>query len=137
VFTEAWRASEGFLQFHQKRDANGSAMIYGLSVQRDAFAVTCLFIRVDSLHLKTSWQLREGGNLEYALGGCNIPILGVEDHDAFLEEKVLDLIRTLRESPRDSGHASDQTRLPDRAGAPFAKCPTAVSVVISLQISAR
>jgi hypothetical protein len=45
VFTEACRASESFLQFHQKRDANGSAMIYGLSIQRVAFTQTCLFIR--------------------------------------------------------------------------------------------
>ena len=100
VFEAASSASEGFLSFHQKRDANGAAMIYGLSVQRDAYTKTCLFIRVDAFHLHTWWQLHEGGNLEHALGGWwNIPVLQIEDQDAFLEQKVLDLIRTLRESP--------------------------------------
>ena len=47
VFEAASSASEGFLSFHQKRDANGAAMIYGLSVQRDAYTKTCLFIRVN------------------------------------------------------------------------------------------
>jgi hypothetical protein len=100
VFTEAYEASEGFLRFHQKRDANHSAMIYGLHIQRDAYTKTCLFIRVDTLHLHSWWQLHNGGNLEHALGGWwNIPILQVEDQDAFVKEKVLDLIRTLRETP--------------------------------------
>jgi hypothetical protein len=100
LFKEAEVASEGFLRFHQKRDANHSAMIYGLHVRRDAYILTCLFIRVDVPHLKTWWQLHEGGNLEHALGGWwNIPILQVEDQDAFVKEKVLDLIRTLRETP--------------------------------------
>ena len=100
VFRQAEAATEGFLSFHQKRDANGSAMIYGLSVQRDDYTKTCLFIRVDVTHLQTWWQLHEGGNLEHALGAWwNIPILQVEDQDAFVKEKVLDLIRTLCESP--------------------------------------
>ena len=84
IFREAELASEGFLRFHQKRDANGAAMIYGLHIQRDVYTLTCLFIRVDSAYLKAWWQLHDGGNLEYALGGWwNIPILQVEDQDAF------------------------------------------------------
>jgi len=75
-------------------------MIYGLHIQRDVYTLTCLFSRVDSAHLKAWWQLHDGGNLEYALGGWwNIPILQVEDQDAYVKEKVLDLIRTLRETP--------------------------------------
>ena len=100
IFEAAASASDGFLSFHRKRDANGWAMIYGLSIRRDAYTHTCLFVRVDAVHRRTWWQLHEGGNLEYALGGWwNIPILQVEDQDAFIEEKVLDLIRMLRESP--------------------------------------
>jgi hypothetical protein len=100
VFQAACSASNGFLRFQQKRDANGVAVIYGLSIGRDAYTQTCLFIRVDSTHLQTWWQLHDGGNLEHALGGWwNIPILQIEDQDAFLEAKVLDLIRTLREAP--------------------------------------
>jgi hypothetical protein len=100
IFREAEVASEGFLRFHQKRDANHSAMIYGLHIQRDAYTKTCLFIRVDTLHLHSWWQLHDGGNLEHALGGWwNIPIIQVEDQEAFIQAKVLDLIRTLRESP--------------------------------------
>ncbi len=93
-------ASDGFLRYHQKRDANGVAMIYGLSLQRDAYTKTGLFIRVDTTHLQTQWQLHDGGNLEHALGGWwNIPVLQIEDQDAFLEAKILELIRTLREAP--------------------------------------
>lgn len=100
VFRAAYEASDGFLRFHQKRDANGVAMIYGLSIQRDAYTKTCLFVRVDPAHLRTTWQLHEGGNLEHALGGWwTIPLLQMEDQDALLETKVLDLIRTLRETP--------------------------------------
>ena len=74
-------------------------MIYGLSIQRNAYTHTCLFIRVDSVFLQTWWQLHLGSNLEHALGGWwNLPILDVEDQDAFIQEKVLDLIRTLREA---------------------------------------
>lgn len=99
VFNEAQAASQGFLRFHQKLDANGSAMIYGLSVQRDAYTKSCLFVRIDVTHLQTWWQLHEGGNLEHALGGWwNLPVMAVEDQDAFLEARVLDLIWTLRES---------------------------------------
>ena len=99
TFQTAESASEGFLRFHQKRDANGAAMIYGLSIQRDAYTHSCLFIRVDSVFLQTWWQLHLGSNLEHALGGWwNLPILDVEDQDAFIQEKVLDLIRTLREA---------------------------------------
>ena len=99
-FQAASEASDGFLRFHQKRDANGVAMIYGLSIQRDAYTKTCLFVRVDTTHLQTRWQLHEGGNLEHALGGWwNIPIMQIEDQDAWLEAKVLELIRTLRETP--------------------------------------
>lgn len=75
-------------------------MIYGLSVQRDAYTKTCLFVRVDAVHLHSWWQLHEGANLEHALGGWwNIPILQIEDQDAWLEAGVLELIRTLLESP--------------------------------------
>ena len=71
-----------------------------LSIRRDAFMQTCLFFRVDSWRRQTSWQLHDSGNREYALGGWwNIPVLEVEDYDAFVKEKVLDLIRTLRETP--------------------------------------
>jgi len=80
-------------------------MIYGLSVQRNAYTKTCLFIRIDAANLQTWWQLHEGGNLEHALGGWwNLPVLQVEDQDAFLQAKVLDLIWTLRES--SSAHRS-------------------------------
>ncbi len=100
VFEAACSASDGFLRFHQKRDANGSAMIYGLSIRRDAYTKTCLFVRIDTTHLRTWWQLHEGANLEYSLGGWwNIPVLQIGEQDAFLEAKVLDLIRTLRETP--------------------------------------
>jgi hypothetical protein len=99
VFEEAQAASDGSLRFHQKLDANGAAMICGLSVQRDAYAKTCLFVRIDATHLQTWWQLHEGGNLEHALGGWwNLPILAVEDQDAFLQARELDLVWTLRES---------------------------------------
>ena len=75
-------------------------MIYGQSVQRDAYTKTCLFVRIDVVHCQTWWQLHEGGNLEHALcGWWNLPVLAVEDQDAFLEVKVLDLIWTLREAP--------------------------------------
>jgi hypothetical protein len=54
----------------------------------------------DVLHLQTWWQLHLGGSIEYALGGWwNTPILQVEHQDAFVREKMLDLIRTLRETP--------------------------------------
>ena len=100
VFRQADAATDGFLIFRQKRDANGSAMVYGLAIQRDAYTKACLFVRVDAVHLKTWWQLHEGSNLEHALGGWwNIPVLAVEDQDAFVRSKVLELIRTLRESP--------------------------------------
>ena len=57
-------------------------------------------VRVDTTHLQTKWQLQEGGNLEHALGGWwNIPIMQIEDQGAWLEAKVLDPIRTLRETP--------------------------------------
>jgi hypothetical protein len=80
-------------------------MIYGLSVQRDAYTKSCLFVRVDAAHLQTWWQLHEGGNLEHALGGWwNLPLLQIEDQDAFLQTKVLDLIWALRETP--TGHRS-------------------------------
>jgi hypothetical protein len=99
VFQEAAAATQGFLRFHQRRDANGSAMIYGLHVQRDAFTKSCLFVRIDAVHLQTWWQLHEGGNLEHALGGWwNLPLLAVEDQEAFLHARVLDLIWTLREA---------------------------------------
>jgi len=105
VFAEAEGASQGLLSFRQKRDANGSAIVYGLAVQRDAYTKACLFIRIDAVHLQTWWQLHEGGNLEHALGGWwNLPVLAIEDQDAFLQAKVLDLIWTLRESP--SAHRS-------------------------------
>jgi hypothetical protein len=46
------------------------------------------------------WQPHEGGNLEHALGGWwNLPLLAVEEQDAFLQVRVLDLIWTLREAP--------------------------------------
>ena len=55
---------------------------------------------LDPAFLHTWWQLHDGGNLEHALGGWwNIPILDVEDQDAFIQAKVLDLIRNLRETP--------------------------------------
>ena len=55
---------------------------------------------MDPAFLHTSWQLHDGGNLEHALGGWwNIPVLDVEDQDAFIQAKVLDLIRNLREAP--------------------------------------
>ena len=52
IFKEAEVASEGFLRFHQKRDANGAAMIYGLHIQRDVDTLSCLFVRVDSTYLE-------------------------------------------------------------------------------------
>jgi hypothetical protein len=80
-------------------DANGAAVIYGLWVQRDTLTKACLFIRVDAAHPQTWWQLRGGGNLEHALcGWWNLPVLAVQDQDAFLEARVLDLIWTLREA---------------------------------------
>ena len=102
VFAEAEGASADFLRYHKRRDANGSAMIYGLSVQRDAYTKACLFVRIDIANLQTWWQLHEGGNLENALGGWwNLPVLAVADQDAFLEARVLDLIWTLREAEAD------------------------------------
>jgi hypothetical protein len=99
IFEEAQAASAGFLRFHRKLDANGAAVIYGLSVQRDVYRKTCLFIRVDATHVQTWWQLHEDGNLEHALGGWwNLPVLAVEDQDAFLQARVLDPIWTLREA---------------------------------------
>jgi hypothetical protein len=75
-------------------------MIYGLSLQRDAYTTVCLFIRVDAALLQTWWQLHVGGNLEHALGGWwNLPILDVEDQQAFVEDLVLNLIKTIREDP--------------------------------------
>ena len=100
VFEAAEDASGGVLRFHQKRDANGVAVIYGLSVQRDIFTKTCLFIRVDATHLRTWWQLHEGGNLEHALGGWwNLPILDTDEQRGFLEAMVLNLIRCIQETP--------------------------------------
>ena len=111
VFQQAESASQGFLSFHQKRDANGSAMIYGLSIQRDAFTKTCLFIRVDPAFLQTWWQLHEGGNLEHALGGWwNLPILDVGDQEAFIEAMVLDLIRRCARRPAVTGPGSETQR---------------------------
>jgi hypothetical protein len=100
VFRAAESASESFLSFHQKRDANHSAMIYGLSLKRDDYTTVCLFIRIDVPFLDTRWQLHLGGNIEHALGGWwELPILDVEDQPAFVEDLVLELIRTIREEP--------------------------------------
>jgi hypothetical protein len=63
VFEEAQSASAGFLRFHRKLDANGAAVIYGLSVQRDAYTKTCLFVRVDAAHAR-------GVRLAFGSRGC-------------------------------------------------------------------
>ena len=104
IFQAAEVASDGFLRYHQKRDANHAATIYGLWIERDAYTKCALFIRIDPTFLQTWWQLHEGGNLEHSLGGWwNVPVLEIEDQDSFLEAKVLDLIRALREAPAAYG----------------------------------
>ena len=65
---------EGYLRFAQQRGANHSTKLYGLAIRRDRFATSVLFIRVDATNTEARWQLYEGTNIDYALGGWwNIP----------------------------------------------------------------
>jgi hypothetical protein len=97
-FREAADDTDGFLRFATRRDANGLARLHSLSIQRDHYTRCVLYFRVDSFHLETWWQLYFGSNNEYALGGWwDVPLLQVEDQDAYIQAKVLDLVRNLRE----------------------------------------
>ncbi|HEX5140149.1 MAG TPA: hypothetical protein VFX19_04350 [Dehalococcoidia bacterium] len=57
-----------------------------------------LYFRVDAFYLETWWQPYFGSNNEYARGGWwDVPLLQLEDQDAYVQAKVLDLVRNLRD----------------------------------------
>jgi hypothetical protein len=98
TFAAAHSLTEGYLRFVQRRGANHTTKLYGLAIKRDRFATVVLFVRVDATNAQTWWQLYEGTNIDYALGGWwNVPVLIIPDFDDWIKAKVLELVRTLRE----------------------------------------
>ena len=98
VFAEACVASDA-LRRHEQVDANRRAKIYSLSIKRNFLSSSTLHFRVDAPHLKVWWQLCDTPAVrEYAgWGWFVVPVLTVPDFDAYLQQKVLDLIGTLQE----------------------------------------
>jgi|GEM_PF-6701744 len=98
LFMQAEAVSDGFVRYRRERDANGIAKLHSLWVRREPFTNVGLFFRVDSMHLATWWQKHEATNYAHALGGWwQVPLLSLTDPEAYVQEKVLDLITTLHE----------------------------------------
>ena len=98
VFAEASGADDA-LRAHEQFDANRHAKIYSLSVRRNFFSSSTLHFRVDALHTQVWWQLCDAPAVwEYAgWGWFVVPVLTIPDFDAYLQQKVLDLIGTIQE----------------------------------------
>jgi hypothetical protein len=98
VFTQATDASDA-LRAHEQYDASGSAKVYSLTIKRNVFTSSTLHFRVDAADNDVWWQLRDApASWEYARWGWFVvPVLTVPDFDAYLQQKVLDLIGTLQE----------------------------------------
>lgn len=98
VHRQAVEANDA-LHAHQQFDANGRARIYSLSIKRNFYSSATLHFRVDPASCAIWWQLCDTPAVhEYAgWGWLVVPVLTVPDFDAYLQQKVLDLIGTLQE----------------------------------------
>ena len=98
IFAAASAADEA-LHAHEQFDANHHAKIYSLSIKRNFFSSSTLHFRVDARYMQVWWQLRDAPAVREIAhwGWFVVPVLTIPDFDAFLQQKVLDLIATLQE----------------------------------------